>query len=165
MALLSVERLRDLLNYDPETGVFTWRVDRGGDARAGAVAGNVKSDGYRRIKVGGVRYRANRLAWFWMNGEWPSTMVDHKDTDPSNDRFDNLREATGSQNNMNARTPRSNTSGFKGVCLHRTSGRWKAQIQHAGQKRHIGYFGTAQEAHTAYCAAAMAIDPNFARPA
>lgn len=166
-AALTASRLRELLHYDPETGVFTWRV-RWGSACPGDIAARIhipgdRKRGYGYIAVDGVRYSANRLAWLYMTGKWPSMMVDHADGDPGNDRFTNLREATATQNLMNMRIRRDNTSGFKGVNFHGEKGRWRAYIQHAGRRQHLGYFDTAQEAHKAYCAAAMKIDPVFAR--
>lgn len=160
---LTVQRLRELLDYDPETGVFTWRVRRGGAAVAGSVAGSIRDDGYRDIKVDGPNYMAQRLAWLYMTGSWPTDEIDHKNCVRADNWWENLREATHSQNTKNALTRRDNTSGFKGVSFYKRNSRWQARIKHAGRQRHLGYFDTAAEAHAVYRAAATAIDPEFAR--
>lgn len=160
---LTAERLRELLHYDPETGVFKWRVGRRGTARAGTIAGRLHRDGYRRIQVDGVSYAAGPLAWLYMKSEWPAGQIDHENCARDDNWFTNLREANGSQNNMNTRLRRTNTSGFKGVTFHKACGRWQAGIRHAGRHRHLGLFDTATEAHAAYCKAALEIDPEFAR--
>lgn len=162
---LSAERLRDLLHYDPETGIFTWRVGRRGGARAGAVAGSIDRDGYRHITIDFVNYLAHRLAWFWMIGEWPINEIDHRNSIRDDNRFAELREATDTQNKRNARISRANTSGLKGASFDKRRGRWRAQIHDAGKQRYLGTFNTAVEAHAAYCKAAMDIDPDFWRTA
>lgn len=157
---VTAERLRELLDYDPATGIFTWRVTHW-PAVAGSAAGYIDGAGYHRITVDRVNYYAHHLAWFYVTGEWPDDEIDHRNCERDNNRFANLREATSSQNKWNTRIRRDNTSGFKGV--NKAAGRWRAQIQHAGRQRHLGYFGTATEAHAAYCAAALERDPEFAR--
>ena len=98
--MLSHERLKEVLEYDPGTGISTWLVDRTGTARAGARAGCIhKSSGYRVIRIDGKLYREHRVIFFWMTGKWPDKEVDHRDLDKSNNRWHNLREATRSQNN------------------------------------------------------------------
>ena len=101
--MLTGSRLEQLLNDDQETGIFTWR---GGHkkVRAGMIAGTPDKDGYICIKIDQIMYKAHRLAWLWMTGDWPTEEVDHKDLDKSNNRFGNLREATHSQNNINLAT-------------------------------------------------------------
>jgi hypothetical protein len=92
---LTAERLRELLHYDPETGVFTWRVNRRGTARAGSVAGCIHAvSGNVVINVAGNVSTAQRLAWLYMTGAWPSTVLIHKDGDKVNNRFANIREVT-----------------------------------------------------------------------
>jgi hypothetical protein len=159
---LKASRLRELLHYDPDTGIFAWRVGRQGTPQ-GSIAGNRRRDGRVLIGIDQVRYMAHRLAWLYVTGQFPDTDLDHKDCDPSNNRFDNLRPATFSQNQRNQPTPRNNTSGFKGVTFHKQRGRWRAQIKHKGKVKHLGLFDTPQEAHQAYCKAATEIDPQFAR--
>ena len=157
----TAQRLRELLAYDPATGIFTWRVSRGG--AKGRAAGHLDRDGYLRVMIDGAQYYAHRLAWLYMTGEWPANQMDHKNGETGDNRFVNLREATRSQNQKNVRTHRDNASGFKGVVLDKPNKRWRAKIDHAGRTHFLGYFATAAEAHAAYCKAAKDIDPEFAR--
>jgi len=156
---LTADRLRVLLHYDPLTGIFVWLMGQ----RAGQRAGRLTSGGYRQITIEGTPYVAHHLAWLYVKGEWPADEIDHENCVRDDNRFANLREATRRQNNMNARTRRDNTSGLKGASFDKDCGRWKAQICHAGRQRHLGLFDSAAEAHAAYCKAATAIDPDFAR--
>jgi hypothetical protein len=130
--------------------------------RAGDVAGTVDFDRYRKIMIRGRQYRAHQLAWLYMTGKrWPR-VIDHRDRNPSNNRWDNLRRATVSQNNANRRRHRNNACGFKGVT--RTEwGRWRASIYKDGRKHHLGIFATPEEAHAAYMAAARRLFGEFAR--
>ena len=158
--MLTAENLRGVLDYDPSSGVFRWRGT--GRGRKHEVAGcRRRRDGRLVIYVEGSRYLANRLAWLWMTGEWPRVGVDHRDGDPTNDRWGNLRLATQSENNRNARTPRHNTTGFKGA--YRCRGKFRAAITVNDRTVHLGVFDTAEEAHAAYCAAAVQHGGEFAR--
>lgn len=160
--MLTVERLREVLAYDPVTGAFTRRVTLGGH-RAGATAGALDERGYCLITIDRVSYYAHRLAWFYVHGEWPPGDLDHWDTDKSNNRLANLREATRSQNVANQPPPRHNTSGYKGVFWSKWHGRWRAYITVNYRRRHLGTFGTAEAAHAAVCAAARQSFGEFAR--
>jgi len=116
--LITHERLKELLHYDPGTGVFTNRINRGRGAsavRAGDVAGSEHDDGrYIKIQIDGRGYQAGRLAWFYMLGVWPPEQTDHEDLDGTNNRFANLRSCSGSRNHANVARRKDNTSGFKG---------------------------------------------------
>lgn len=160
--LLTAERLREVLHYDPETGEFRWRVSRRNGVKAGDVAGTVTNYGYRQIRVDGRCYRASRLAFLYMTGEWPSHEIDHRDNDPSNDRWSNLREATGSQNQANKRRQINNTSGYKGVTYHRDCARWQAQIMVHGRMRYLGLYDTREEAFAVRCSASRRYHGDFA---
>lgn len=158
--MLSQSRLKHLLHYDPGTGVFTWLVDRRGTAKAGSTAGSVQVTGYRAISVDRKIYRASHLAWLYMTGAWPRAFIDHRDTDPTNDRWSNLREATQVENVQNVIRPRrDSTSGVKGVNWHRKDGKWRARISVAGRQKFLGNFDTAEEAHAAYVAAKKLYHP------
>ncbi len=154
-------RLLEILRYDSETGEFRWieRVSR--SIRIGAVAGT-DSEGYRRIMINGRAYRAHQLAWSYMTGKWCTVVIDHRDGNPSNNRSENLRPATVSQNNANRRPNHNNKSGFKGVAQHRI-GCWCARIKKNGRGYHLGSFATPQEAHAAYVEAARKLFGEFAR--
>lgn len=165
--MLTQERLKELLDYDPTTGEFTWRENRGGK-RAGQSAG-CKKRTYIAISVDDKVYRGHLLAWFWMTGEWPKPFLDHKDLDKHNNAFENLRVATKSQNMANRPVPRNSTTGLKGVCRYRAGesyGKpWQAGICKDGKKRHLGHFATAEEAHLAYAEAAAKLFGEFGRAA
>jgi hypothetical protein len=147
MTELTAARLRELLHYDSETGEFTRRtIVRKVSASA------KKGDGYVYISVDGHRYRAHRLAWLYVTGNWPAHGLDHRDGDKTNNRFANLREASQLANTQNQRRPhRDNKLGLLGVSQFRN--RYRAQIQTAGQLKRLGWFDTPEEAHAAYVAA------------
>ena len=159
---LTAERLRELLRYDPTTGVFTWRVNRGRVAH-GDVAGSINCDGYVRIRLDGVEYLGHRLGWLYVKGVWPVDRIDHRNCIRDDNRFSNIREATVRQNNRNTLVRSSSRSGLKGASFDRVRGRWRSQIHVAGRQRYLGIFDTAAEAHAAYCEAAIEVDPDFAR--
>jgi HNH endonuclease/AP2 domain len=108
-------------------------------------------------------YNEHQLAWFYMTGRWPKPTIDHRDGDSTNNRWNNLRQATASQNNANRRRPRNNTSGYKGVYRGRRPGQWRAQIGKNGRTKYLGTFPTRQAAHAAYVAAARKHYGEFAR--
>lgn len=134
-----------LLNYNAETGVFTWCVNRGGTARAGSRAGGIRPDGYWNIALNGQRYLAHRLAFFLMTGRWP-VGVDHINGNKSDNRWCNLREADQAQNLCNTRSHRDGTSAIKGVSLNARTGKWVAQIVVRGKYTQLGYFETEVDA-------------------
>lgn len=160
--MLTADRLRELLDYDPKTGVFTWRVcaNRNG-ALKGMRAGSVRKDGYRNIAIEGRHYLAHRLAWLHVHGAWPLANIDHKNNTPGDDRIANLREADQIGNGANARRPSHNRSGFKGASYHPLSGLWRARLTKCG-KEHTSYHGTKEEAHIAYCERAIRLSGEFA---
>jgi HNH endonuclease len=130
-------RLRALLHYDPDTGEFRWleRVTRW--IQPGDMAGTV-DQGYRRITIEGRHYRAHHLAWFYMKGRWCSLMIDHRDGNPSNNRWVNLRRATRAQNSANKRLYRNNACGLKGVSRERSG--WRATIYKDRRRYYLGNF-------------------------
>jgi hypothetical protein len=152
--LVSLVRLREVLDYDPNAGTFTWRKRLSAYA-PGAVAGcSSGKDGYIQINIDCRAYLAHRLAWFYTHGEWPAEAVDHIDGDGANNRLSNLRLATPLQNQMNKRRHRKTTAGLKGVARNRHGGKWSARIRVEGRRLTVGSFDTPEEAHAAYVAAA-----------
>ena len=148
---LTAERVRELLDYDPETGVLTWKVRRGGRAHLGAVAGVPDGLGYVSIRVDSRLYRAHRLAWLLSHGRWPPEQIDHINGVRDDNRLSNLREATRGQNMENQRRPRAgNTSGFLGVCWHARSKKFMARITTGGTRFYLGVYPDAESAHAAY---------------
>ena len=161
---LTRARLRELLHYDPKTGDFRWRKRFRNEVRTGDLAGCVhKQHGHRCIHIEQRMYRQHRVAWFYMTGRWGRPTIDHRDGDVTNNRWNNLRRATWSQNNANRRRPQSNTSGYKGVYFCRSSGKWRASIRKNRRTIHLGVFPSPQAAHAAYVAAARKLFGEFAR--
>ena len=155
---LTAEQLREVLDYNPVTGIFTWKVCRGcGCPRVGEVAGTPSSKGYIVISLRYKRYKAHRLAWLHFYGKWPEDQIDHKDTIKTNNSIDNLRPATNSQNMANA----LRHNGLKGVTYDR--GRWIAQITKNRRKTYLGSFSTKEEAHAAYALKAKELHGEFSR--
>lgn len=146
MKTLTQEKLKSLLDYDPDTGVFTWKATRG-HARKGAPAGRVFNEGYILISVAGKEYLAHRLAWLWMTGGFPPNCIDHINRVRTDNRFSNLRLATVAENSQNVREP-GNQAGATGVC--QVGNRFRARIRVRNVEIHIGVFATKQEARDAY---------------
>lgn len=162
---ITADQLRVFFRYDPETGVFTRLFSthgKGGKKPLGGVAGFAAPDGRYYIDIKGRRYAAHRLAWLYMTGEWPNE-VDHKDCDPLNNRWVNLRLATRSQNNANVRAKRHNTSGHKGVSWDRDRKLWRAQICVEKKRMMLGRFERVEDAARAYIESAERHFGEFAR--
>ena len=162
---LTQDRLKELLDYEPSTGVFRWKVSRrgcGGKVKPGAPAGHVTGfPGYVHMKVDGLCCKAHRLAFLFMEGYWPKQDVDHINGDKADNRWRNLRECSRSENAANTSAKRFNSSGFKGVSPH--GNRWKAQIRAHGVTRYLGLFATPEEASMVYEKAAKAAYGQFTR--
>lgn len=163
---LTAERLRGVVSYDPETGVFVWKVNPS-NRRVGDECGDIKKDsGYRLISVDCRRYRAHRLAWLYMTGAWPTEQVDHKNGVRSDNRWSNLREATQRQNSANMMR-RNNKTGVKGVIRYQGPKhvRFRANIMVDGHTNYLGSFKTLEAAAEAYRIAAEKHFGEFARAA
>ena len=158
---LTQERLKELLTYDPDTGVFRWRTRRGSSG-AGKTAGSDNGKGYIVIRIDRRIYKAHRLAWLHELGRFPPADLDHINGQKGDNRIANLREATRSQNQANLGAPRNNTSGVKGVFWDKHAGKWVAQIRQGGRK-HLGCFSDKSEAKAAYEKAARELFGDFAR--
>lgn len=160
---LTAERLREILTYDADTGVFRYRRNRGGGKCKGEVAGFISRNGYRLIALEGREYGAHRLAWLYVQGSWPKSHLDHINRVRYDDRIENLREATPSQNMANKTKQANNTSGLKGVTWCKRYQKWQAQIQCDQRPKFLGYFKTAAAAHAAYIKSAYELFGSFAR--
>lgn len=153
---LSATRLRQILHYDPLTGEFRWKV-RHGRSAAGTRAGTLNTAKYWVISINCIRYRAHRLAWLYMTGEWPEFLIDHENGKGYDNRWTNLREATHAFNTQN-KVKCASKVGLMGVT---TNGRlFRAQITVKGRCRCIGSYKTAEEAHIAYLAAKKIHHPH-----
>lgn len=158
------DRLMSVLSYDPDTGVFRWKQKMGARAREGAIAGcTISTQGYRMIAVDRHTYRAARLAWLYVYGNPVPEYVDHRNGVRTDDRIDNLRSSTNSQNCANSGARKHNTSGFKGVSWDAEAGKWKAKISVNYKQMNLGRFTTKEEAAAAYESAAHAAFGEFAR--
>jgi len=142
---LPPDRLRRLFAYNKDTGVFTWYEARA-RVKAGSVAGSVNSEGYLGICVDKSVYLAHRMAWAYVYGEWPTMLVDHINGDPLDNRIENLRQATHSQNSQNSKVSVANTSGTRGVSRVPKSEKWNARIGVERKRIVIGTFATKEEA-------------------
>lgn len=158
----SAAYLKSILHYSPRSGAWRWRVDMG-NHWAGKIAGFVHNDGYYYIMIKRRRYAAHRLAWLYMKGVWPPSAIDHIRSASFDCRWSKIRLASDSQNHANVGKYKNNTSGFKGVCFYKKTGKWKAGIGVRGKSIHLGYFETAKEAHIAYLKAATKHFKEFAR--
>lgn len=162
---LTADRARELFVYNPRTGEIKWTIRKGGKIPADLSAGYVDHEGYRVIRVDGVNYRAHRVIWLMETGTWPSDMIDHANGDRSDNRWQNLRQATNSQNQMNKKARTTGASGFKGVSIIRRRGRvqYRASIRHKGKTHVSGYYDTAQDAYEHYRREAVRVYGEFAK--
>jgi hypothetical protein len=152
---MTIDDLRKLISYDPETGQFVRLVKKHGWASNGSV----NARGYRLISVGGMRPAAHRLAWALHFGEWPKGEIDHINGDRDDNRLVNLRDANREQNGRNRMNKRPNSTGFRGV---RRNGRgWQAQIRINGKSTGLGTYATPEKAAAAYRAASIKYHGEF----
>jgi hypothetical protein len=150
--------LRKLLRYDPQSGEFTWRDRRANRVKIGARAGSIDFKGYRTIKVQGRNYKAHRLAWLHMTGEWPHE-IDHRNGEKADNRWSNLRLSNQSLNRQNMRRAyKNNQSGYLGV--HVKGNKFQAKIKVNGVERSLGYFASATACHNAYLKAKRELHPG-----
>jgi hypothetical protein len=150
--LLTQTRLKELLDYSPDTGLFTWKFAHSKRVHAGDVAGSPSVKGYVVIGVDGRVYRAHRLAWLYVYGEFPKHYIDHINGIVTDNSIENLRDVSATTNNENQKeAPSHNRScGILGVSREKNHRRWRAVITTKGKQIHIGYFDTVEEAHKAY---------------
>ena len=156
---MNQNRLRELLNYDPATGIFTWRMQRRGRAKVGTVAGTAHPKGYIRISIDHVDQLAHRLAWVFVHGPIDDSMViDHINGNRCDNRIENLRVVTGMQNANNQQTRLSNgRKAMLGASYHKPSGKWISRVKINGKDKYIGLFDTPEQANQAYLAAKRGI--------
>lgn len=140
------QELREALNYNPQTGVFTWlKLKAHNKTKNGDVAGTYCGR-YLRIKINYEAHYAHCLAWLYMTDVWPKDQIDHINHIRDDNRFVNLREATSQENNRNASLRKDNTSGVTGVKWYKRYGKWNAQIRINGKDKNLGYFDDKFEA-------------------
>lgn len=155
--------LRQILQYDEETGVFTWRVrlpqsqirNLWNRRYAGKEAGHIMPSGYSTIRLKPRHFYAHQLAWFYVYGEWPTCDIDHINMERSDNRISNLRKATRSQNKGNVKAHPRNTSGTRGVVWDKHRQKWRAQIMINGRQTNLGRYDTFADAKKAFDQAAI----------
>ena len=135
--MITQEKLKELLGYDSDTGVFTWIVKRQG-VKHRAMAGTLNSNGHRQIMVGGKLYLAHRLAFLYVTGSWPEDQTDHVNHRRDDNRWSNLREVSHTENGRNQSKPKRNTSGVVGIFWNKQVSKWQAQIRVNGKPIHLG---------------------------
>ena len=142
---LTQSRLKEVLRYYPDTGIFIWKVSSR-RRRSGSEAGSLRHDGRVLIATDNQRFLRSRLAWLYMEGYFPENEVDHINRMPRDDRWSNLRHVSRQCNMRNAKKQCNNTSGVTGVDFHKETKKWRSMIAVNGKRFHIGYFGDFNEA-------------------
>lgn len=161
---LTCEYLREILRYEPGTGIFYWRAKTAQRIRVGDVAGSYQR-GYRILSIDNHDYPAHRVAWMYVHGYWPPVYIDHINGVPSDNRIVNLRLATATENMRNRKTHANNVSGLRGVALDKRNGKWRARISIYNKRFFLGSFVTSEEASAAYADAAVLAFGEFYRAA
>ena len=145
--ILTQERLKELLHYDQETGVFKRKTTQANNAKAESIAGCVnKKLGYVIIGIDNKQYYAHRLAWFYVNNTWPENQIDHINRNKTDNRIKNLREVTHAQNRQNIGLKNNNKSGATGVFWYANRNKWIAYIRCNGKRHSLGYHVNFQDA-------------------
>jgi hypothetical protein len=137
--MITQEYLKSILDYNPDTGIFTWKVNKSKRSNIGDIAGWLDG-GYTKLEINNKPYKAHRLAWLYVYGEMPKNLIDHVNNDRSDNKISNLREATYQQNSENYKTPKTNKSGVKNVSWYKQLNKWVVSIGIKGKKKTIGYF-------------------------
>jgi hypothetical protein len=157
---LTAADIREILDYGLVTGATIWRKSGSGRC-VGGPAGYIYA---ARIMIRGRWYKAHRLIWLWMTGEWPEFEIDHVNLDKADNRWCNLRGATHWANGSNRITQSNNTSGYKGVDWAKKVGRWRARAKFRGKEIHLGLFDTREDAALAHATASYALHGEYVRP-
>lgn len=151
--MITYEQVKKFFDYETETGLLIWRLrpeyNKTWNTRyAGKEGGSFDKNGYRQITINRKMYLVHRVIYFWMTAEWPEE-IDHRNGNPSDNRWENLRPATHAENMQNMKKFKNNRSGFCGVAGN--AGKWQVYLGH----KYIGLFETVEEANMAYCDAKM----------
>ena len=147
--MLTQDELKALLDYDSETGVFTWKRIGKFHKQQGKEAGTLDIDGSIRIQLNGRRYLAHRLAWLYQYGCFPPNLLDHKDCVRSNNAINNLRKATYYENALNQAVRKNNKLGLRGV-VQISNERFSTKATFQGKQTYLGTFNTPEEASLVY---------------
>lgn len=158
---ITAEQVRELFDYNADTGVLSWKRPNGRRIRAGDVAGTPHTNGYLTCKIAGQTYLVHRLVWMHAHGEWPN-VIDHLNGQPKDNRLANLRNVSQKTNVQNTHGPyRHNASGLPGAHWIEKRGKWSSLLYYDGKQHRLGYFETAIEASAAYIQAKRLRHPGF----
>lgn len=143
---LTQSQVKDILVYNRNNGIFTWKIDRSGVAKKNTVAGSIAKDGYKVLTIFNKQYKAHRIAWLYEFGRFPNGSIDHINGNRQDNRISNLREVTSLKNSQNKSIDIRNKSGKTGICWHILSKKWIASISVNKKSIHLGYFNDINEA-------------------
>jgi hypothetical protein len=155
---LTQDRLKELLRYDSNTGIFIWLKSSNGRIKVGDIAGTINNNYYCRIMIDNKRYYAHKLVWLYVYGELPDLIVDHINGNRNDNRVANLRLAARSQNNMNSK---KRTNNLKGTSYHKRDKVWHSEIRFENNRLYLGTFETQEAAHEAYKIASIKYHGEF----
>ena len=161
-ATLTYEDAHRFFQYEPASGLLTWRVSKG-TTKAGSVAGHLNNGGYLHVQVEDKKYKVHRIIWLLMTGTFPEAEVDHVSGVRNDNRWSNLRAASHAENGRNVKKPTHNTSGFKGVYWDERTRKWRAKIKLHGTPYYLGYFSTPEDAAEARNGAAALLFGEWER--
>jgi hypothetical protein len=148
--MLTQKELKHILHYNAETGFFTWLIANNGNIKVRKIAGTLKNNGYISITINKKLYQAHRLAFLYMEGEFPNDCVDHVNYVRNDNRWCNIRKATKLENSRNVGLRKDNTSGYKGVYWSSADKKWRAQISVNGKRKLLGMFNSPELASVVY---------------
>ncbi len=144
--MITQKQIKELIHYDKDSGVFTWKVDRQNIAKKGMVAGSSASDNYLVLTLFNKQYKAHRIAWMYEYGHFPKDNIDHINGNKKDNRIINLRDVTSLINHKNMSIDKRNKSGKTGVTWHKLSKKWIANISVDKRLVHLGYFENIEDA-------------------
>tara|TARA_R110000868_G_scaffold212233_1_gene462209 strand:- start:7 stop:516 length:510 start_codon:yes stop_codon:yes gene_type:complete len=144
--ILTQEKLKTLLSYDPDTGILTWRKKFCRSIKVGSQVGTPTSEGYVAFQIGGKKFYAHRAIWFFVHGVWPPEEIDHINHVRNDNRLCNLRLANRLENSHNTQKHEKNFSGHKGVVWHIRNKKWQVQMRFKGKAYYVGQFINLEEA-------------------
>ena len=152
--MLTQDYLKSILDFDPSSGIFYWKVKRP-NINIGDLANNIGKNGYVRISIKNKKYYAHRLAWLYVYGEFPTNQIDHINRIRTDNRIQNLRDVKQSENVQNASIRKNKTVKSRGVALCKKTNKYRARIRLNGKEIYLGYFSTEEKAYAAYRHAAF----------